>query len=419
MFRRLILFVVFTLVFLPSAHAFAQLADKQIAELEKSVVRIISLNTKGYATGTGVIINDEGYIATNYHVIDGGKKYLVVVANHDKPVDVSKVVWSDKELDLAILKLEKPAGVAAKFAIKIPAKSAKVFALGYPGIADREVTEFNDGLGKMVRDATLTTGVIGRRGERKWRDSYSRSIRVVQHSAPINPGNSGGPLFDDCGRVIGINTQGSISRRSGMAATGVFFASEIGELTDILNRREINYVKVKSVCKIGPKTNSITYVFAIASLVSLGIVFYLMRGMLAAPQPLPQPSPNPIPAPAPSPSPERDKYPTRGSRVVLSGVERSGAIVNFQLDSHMLNDTPDGFVIGRHHILCHGVFQDNQISKRQARIIEKNSQIFIEDLNSTNSTELNGTLLIPYQPQLLADRDIIVIGGSEISVAIL
>ena len=157
--------------------------------------------------GSGSIIDDQGDILTNYHVIANAEK-LTVSFGGGKNYP-AKVVGRDPDTDLAVIKLLEspkepmtvvPLGDSDKLIV-----GQKVLAIGNPFGLDR----------------TLTTGVISGL-QRPIRAQNGRQIEgAIQTDASINPGNSGGPLLDSHGRMIGINSQ--IESPSG-ASAGVGFA---------------------------------------------------------------------------------------------------------------------------------------------------------------------------------------------------
>lgn len=158
-------------------------------------------------SGSGSILDQQGNILTNYHVIQGAQKLSVSLGGKkDYP---AVVVGGDPDTDLAVIRLtEKPAGpltVVPMGDSKRLDVGQKVLAIGNPFGLDR----------------TLTTGVISGL-ERPIRARNNRLIEgAIQTDASINPGNSGGPLLDSHGRMIGINSQ--ILSPSGSSA-GVGFA---------------------------------------------------------------------------------------------------------------------------------------------------------------------------------------------------
>ena len=162
-------------------------------------------------SGSGSIIDEQGDILTNYHVIEGATKLSVSLGGQkDYP---ARIVGGDPDTDLAIIRLiEKPAGPLTVVPLGDSDKlvvGQKVLAIGNPFGLDR----------------TLTTGVISGL-QRPIRARNGRLIEgAIQTDASINPGNSGGPLLDSHGRMIGINSQ--ILSPSGTSA-GVGFAVPIG-----------------------------------------------------------------------------------------------------------------------------------------------------------------------------------------------
>jgi putative serine protease PepD len=161
-------------------------------------------------SGSGSIMDQQGNILTNYHVIEGAQKLSVSMGGQkDYP---AVVVGGDPDTDLAVIRLtEKPAGPLTVVPLGDSDKlivGMKVLAIGNPFGLDR----------------TLTTGVISGL-QRPIRARNNRLIEgAIQTDASINPGNSGGPLLDSHGRMIGINSQ--ILSPSGSSA-GVGFAVPI------------------------------------------------------------------------------------------------------------------------------------------------------------------------------------------------
>lgn len=264
---------------LTSVPAFAQLSEKDTEQLEESVVRILAVSSRGVSTGSAVVVNRDGYIATNFHVIEGAGDIRVADIKNNDLVEIESIAWSSKGKDLAILKLAKPLGKPAVFSSQIPPKGAGVTAIGYPGVADRAVSNKDGLLGlPMAKEATLTKGVIGRTFDGPWDNGDGETVRIVQHSAQINGGNSGGPLFDECGRVIGVNTQGATRQSSGAAATGVFFASNANEIIDALSAQSIGFRRAGAVCELNASSwDSQVWVLVALSIASMAVAIYALR----------------------------------------------------------------------------------------------------------------------------------------------
>ena len=147
---------------------------------------------RGEATGSGFVIDEDGDILTNAHVVEGAVK--VTVQFSDYKAVTARIVGKDPSTDLALLQgRSRRAGPQAA-----RARLAKDVQVGDPTIA----------IGNPFGlDRTLTTGVVSAL-QRQIEAPNGFAIRdVIQTDAAINPGNSGGPLLDATGRVIGINSQ--------------------------------------------------------------------------------------------------------------------------------------------------------------------------------------------------------------------
>ena len=167
-------------------------------------------------SGSGAIIDTDGHIITNYHVVGGAKEIAVTLYN-GKTVDAVQV-GADPLNDLAVIRIDVPEEDLNPVELgdsKSLSVGMNVFALGNPFGLER----------------TLTTGIIS---------SLNRSLQIhgnwkiksiIQIDAAINPGSSGGPLLDSHGRLIGINT--AIATTSGQSS-GVGFAIPVSLITRVI-----------------------------------------------------------------------------------------------------------------------------------------------------------------------------------------
>ena len=160
--------------------------------------------------GSGFVWSEEGHIVTNQHVVADADRVTVIFP--DGLELIAEVLGTDPDSDLAVLKIDVPAGGLVPVEIG-DSSSVKVgqlaIAIGNP----------------FGQEFTTTTGIISAVGRTIRSGNNQFSIpQVIQTDAPINPGNSGGPLLDRHGRVIGINTQ--IISRTG-ASVGIGFAVPI------------------------------------------------------------------------------------------------------------------------------------------------------------------------------------------------
>jgi putative serine protease PepD len=171
------------------------------------------------ATGSGFLIDNDGHILTNAHVVEGAKSVTVQLG--DGSEQDAQVVGSDPSSDIALLKVDNteganplPLGDSSKVEVGDP-----VIAIGNPFALDR----------------TVTSGIVSAL-QRQIQAPNGFSISdVIQTDAAINPGNSGGPLINGAGEVIGINSQ--IESQSG-GNEGVGFAVPIKTAADVVSQLE-------------------------------------------------------------------------------------------------------------------------------------------------------------------------------------
>jgi S1-C subfamily serine protease len=163
-------------------------------------------------TGTGIVWSKEGYVLTNFHVVEGASR--VAVGLTDQTTWEAKIVGVAPDKDLAVLKIEAPADKL----VTLPLGDSDRLEVG------RKVLAIGNPFGL---DSTLTTGVISALGREISSPNGRRIPRVIQTDAAINPGNSGGPLLDSSGRLIGINT--AIIGPSG-ASAGIGFAVPVNTI---------------------------------------------------------------------------------------------------------------------------------------------------------------------------------------------
>ena len=137
--------------------------------------------------GSGFVLWDEGYILTNYHVVQGARE--VIVRLMDRRQFTARIVGTDKSTDLALLKVDAQGLKAVKIGDTRKLRPGQwVFAIGSP----------------FTFDYSVTAGIISAKGRNLQSEQY---VPFIQTDVAINPGNSGGPLFNLDGEVVGINSQ--------------------------------------------------------------------------------------------------------------------------------------------------------------------------------------------------------------------
>lgn len=188
------------------------------AEVSQGDTSPFGLGQGGEASGTGFVIDGEGHILTNFHVVEGSTK--VEVGFDDNRVVQATVLGTDATNDLALLRVD-PDGLKLTPLQLGDSSSAQVgdpvLAIGNPFGLDR----------------TLTTGVVSALQRQITAPNGFTIQHVIQTDASINPGNSGGPLLDAAGRVIGINSQ-IITGNGGSGNVGIGFAVPINTAKKLL-----------------------------------------------------------------------------------------------------------------------------------------------------------------------------------------
>jgi S1-C subfamily serine protease len=181
-----------------------------------------SSQQQGTATGSGFVINNNGTILTNYHVVENAVK-VEVSFEHGKTVE-AKVIGKDPSNDLAVL--------------RIPTEGLTMHVLTLGDSSKAQVGDPVLAIGNPFGyDRTLTTGVISAL-QREITSPNGFSIdNVLQTDAPINPGNSGGPLLNEQAEVIGINSQIETGG-SGDGSVGIGFSIPINTAKSELSQLE-------------------------------------------------------------------------------------------------------------------------------------------------------------------------------------
>ncbi|AOR22566.1 S1C family serine protease [Clostridium taeniosporum] len=203
---------------LSTTEAFNKVAPAVVIVSTKGLSNLGFFPQEVEGIGSGFIINEDGYILTNYHVIQGANEVKVTLSD-GKEVN-AKVVNYDETKDLAMIKVEdgtKVPAVAELGDSEALLPGDQVIAIGTP--LSKEFAQ------------TLTQGIISA-VNRNVSTQNGTSVNLIQTDAAINPGNSGGPLVNSKGQVIGINSMKIGTQLSGTSVEGMGFAIPINEVKD-------------------------------------------------------------------------------------------------------------------------------------------------------------------------------------------
>lgn len=178
---------------------FADLAEK----IEPSIVQVAVRMDAGDGLGSGFVVETNGLIITNFHVIEGARQATAKFSN-GLSAEVDGYVAIDRGKDLALLRLKSKSPLPAlSVSSVLPRKGAEVAAVGSPRGFGFSITQ---GVVSAVRSGQEVRDAIG--GDAYSRLGYDTSATWIQTSAAISPGNSGGPLVAMDGSVVGVNSWG-------------------------------------------------------------------------------------------------------------------------------------------------------------------------------------------------------------------
>lgn len=213
-----------------------------VQKVSPSVVGVSCIMNNGTASGTGFVISEDGYIVTNYHVIDGARAISVSFSMAvEKEEFEATLIGGDAQTDIAVLKIEKDNLEAVELG-----KSEELI------VGELAITIGNP-LGSEL-SGTVTAGIISALNRKLTIEN--RDMTLIQTDASINSGNSGGPLINSYGQVIGITS----AKVSTIYGEGLGFAIPIDEALPIIKDLiEHGYVKGRPIVGITGETISDIY----------------------------------------------------------------------------------------------------------------------------------------------------------------
>ncbi|MBR6352978.1 MAG: trypsin-like peptidase domain-containing protein [Oscillospiraceae bacterium] len=204
-----------------SAGDIYDMACEQVVGITTEVTgtNLFGMPVSGAVTGSGFIISEDGYILTNYHVVEEANKGKldVTVILHDGTQYTAQIVAFEADNDVAVLKIDaeglKPAVIGDSDSLRV---GDTVYAVGNP-------------LGEL--EFSMTTGHVSAKDRSIVTDNNGESIAMFQIDAPVNSGNSGGPVYNGEGQVVGIVT----AKYASSGVEGIGFAIPINDAASIAN----------------------------------------------------------------------------------------------------------------------------------------------------------------------------------------
>ncbi len=406
--------------------------------IDSGVVRIeITLVSGNVITGTGILVNRQGYVLTNFHVIKqliGAKDAQSIVYDGTTKNILKKhfsIVWHTRQQDIALLKVsdidsKRHPLIFTDSENSAITKGIRVWSLGFSAASDIGghkllMPPLKDGVISIKREMTLSdTGLV---------------TKMYETNATINSGNSGGPLLDNCGFVIGMNQ----SRPVSATAQGTFWSIRSVELIKALKKNKVKFYYNKTPCQTkavvlpldlkSKQWRLFTLLLAISLVLVLGIVFWWKFKT------------------APSHEGVSQYVRRELSRVLKyrqsgqSGQSKVGFNVSNNIDStrYHAQDPLLGILIGRGKMkglqqTIHGKsilvgrgrdvecrIKDERVGRHHLRVGWNNEQctFFIEDLGSVNGSWLSPEhKLEAYKPYYLQAGIEFYIADSEITLVI-
>lgn len=224
----------------------AQTAEEKIAHqvYEKANCATVTIKSGG-GHGSGFIVNSDGLIITNAHVLEDGPRVVTVIFYNGNSVSANVIGFAKNGVDLAAVKIPKQPNLC-KLALANPNSiqvGYNVFAIGTPL--------------NLPNANTFSQGIISKLNARKG---------MIQHTAVIKHGNSGGPLLNSNGELIGVNAEGDLEtvlsdlgERGVIPATGIGFAIPVTQVKSFLtaiNKDDISYesTRTKNEISLQPLT---------------------------------------------------------------------------------------------------------------------------------------------------------------------
>ena len=209
----------------------ANLASCVGITVSTTTVNFFGQTTTSAASGSGFVLTQDGYIVTNYHVIEDavdGSSVTVTVSFADGGKYTATLVGGEKDNDVAVIKIDatglKPVTLGDSDQLVV---GEDVYTIGNP--LGELTYSLSDGLVSALDRLITTTSTNPTTGQQE-----TTTLNVLQTNCDINPGNSGGPLFDGYGNVVGIVTAKYTQSSSGVSAEGLGFALPINDVKDII-----------------------------------------------------------------------------------------------------------------------------------------------------------------------------------------
>lgn len=384
-------------------------------DIESGVYRVLVHRNSSFGHGTGFKVSNQGHVLTNEHVVRGAKSISLIFRQGDQIASVpANIIWYNSEKDLALLepsgRLPGVVNELADISQEDSFKTETVTAVGFPGIADNVAKNlqrkvYNAAIARAtLLDPTITQGTLQR---------FVQTLErlTIQHSATIRPGNSGGPLFDECGRIIGVNTLY-------VKTADYNFAVHINETFAEMGSRNIGIDRSSGRCVGGFKVTELTSI-GIMSLLSLAFAFI---GIYARSEQSDHPTFEEGASAGvfdvPGDSFEND-IPSSAEIGLLKDT-KSGRTYDLSKlgaisETGRLPGISDSLTIGRSDKVSDIAISDPTLSRKHALIGISGNHFAIQDLDTTNGTQVDGSSISGPRGEVLHDGAIVTLGDLNLT----
>lgn len=405
------------LLFLAAGGVRAEFSEKAVARAKEATVLILCFSEESGGIGSGFLLNGEGDVVTNYHVIEGADEVRCVFLSGNKiTYRDAKVSEIRPACDLAILRVQGIPKVTPLSVASSETKSGQeVMSVGHPSaLLDINASSAPDVLEEILRegngqrvltddqaslfDSATFAGVVGKLMPLGGTggDSYSG----IAHGAKISGGNSGGPLIDARGRIVGVNVGGSVAARFG---TDYSYAIAADELIKFCKDVGVSLKLDRGSVGQGSRSFLMNLWLFLGIPVLIGVLVlvglhYLRKNKVAIGAPVPtggaaiapQAPPGPrAPAPghaAPVAAPAR----TQAARMVLRGRDQQGNSFEVAFSENDFSRSGGALILGRNRNQSQLVVSHDSISRQHVRLSMQGGGLIVQDLKSANGTTVNG-----------------------------
>ena len=398
-----------------------------IDEADSATVLILSLDKDGeiIGTGSGFFVSDDGHVLTNAHVVGDLQIETLLVLGKGMPKEpqIARKIWIIPERDIAVVITKKPDNVIPLELLSAdPSKGEAVWALGYPGKQLQNMESFEESFEEL--DATLTNGIVSRVFIGATSSESEARQQLIQHTAEISQGNSGGPLINECGVVVGMNYLGTTAvsdevddpdffaigsrgileilstRIDGIISSEGCTSEDAPEILAEVENSEIQSTPEKiSTPQITSSQNlNILFFIVIAAILAV-LYYYLSRA---------RPETKTIDKALERTAHAIPKDNSLKQILRMSGFNGEGRPISFLFEVGKPFDQR-GWIIGRDSGFADFEIVNKDVSRAHAQVKVVGEQFYIRDLGSTNTTQLNGINLKPFNYVKMSFSDEIVI----------